>query len=134
MNRDLKRIIIIDHNPENFQLQPQNAIPIAPYLHGQDRSDHALKDLLPFLEALGKESHHVKDVTKILAEFQDSDGIIRDVAAKYNAKVMALEEKKRENAAKGIGGFVRGRLHVPPRQAPSMVNTLHNKTHVTPDR
>ncbi|EQC27852.1 hypothetical protein SDRG_14433 [Saprolegnia diclina VS20] len=108
MNRDLRKIIVVDHNPENFQLHMGNGITIPAYLDGADRSDRVLKDLIPFFETLGKEN--VSDVTKILAEFADADGVVRDVGPKWNAKLAALEEKKRMNEQKGFGGFVRGRM------------------------
>ncbi|RHY88748.1 hypothetical protein DYB35_008402 [Aphanomyces astaci] len=109
MNRDIKRIILIDTKPENFQLQPENAICIPPYTDGQDRSDRQLKDLIPFLVAVAEGK--VQDVPKVLADFRDSDGVVRDVPSKYNAKVHALDERKRQAEARGLGGFVRGRLH-----------------------
>ncbi|RHY59446.1 hypothetical protein DYB38_000542 [Aphanomyces astaci] len=115
MNRDIKRIILIDTKPENFQLQPENAICIPPYTDGQDRSDRQLKDLIPFLVAVAEGK--VQDVPKVLADFRDSDGVVRDVPSKYNAKVHALDERKRQAEARGLGGFVRGRLH--PSRAPT---------------
>ncbi|RHY35466.1 hypothetical protein DYB32_000064 [Aphanomyces invadans] len=112
MNRDIKRIILVDSNPENFQLQPENAIYVPPYTDGQDRTDRQLKDLIPFLVAMAEGK--VQDVTKVLADFRDADGVIRDVPAKYNAKVHALDERKRQAEARGLGGFVRGRLSSRP--------------------
>ncbi|OQR98453.1 mitochondrial import inner membrane translocase subunit TIM50 [Achlya hypogyna] len=117
MNRPLRKIIVVDHNPENFQLHPANGVTVPAYLDGADRSDRVLKDLIPFFEALGKEN--VADVTKILSEFADADGIIRDVGPKWNAKLAMLEEKKRQDQAKGFGGFVRGRMPSRP-SAPAM--------------
>ena len=32
LNRDLKKVIIVDDDPKAFQLQPSNAIQIKPYL------------------------------------------------------------------------------------------------------
>ncbi|KAF0696263.1 Aste57867_12961 [Aphanomyces stellatus] len=112
MNRDIKRIIVIDQDPAQFQLQPENAICVKPYTDGQDRSDRELKDLIPFLVAIAEGK--VQDVPKVLIDFADSDGVNRDVAAKYNAKVHALDERKRQEQARGLGGFVRGRLSSRP--------------------
>ncbi|CAK4134379.1 unnamed protein product [Aphanomyces euteiches] len=122
MNRDIKRIILIDHNPDNFQLQPENAICIKPYVDGQDRTDKALKELIPFLVAMAEGK--VQDVTKVMADFRDSDGVIRDVASKYNAKVHALDERKRQEQARGLGGFVRGRLSTRPSTSAATLKNL----------
>ncbi len=48
LNRDLSHVIIIDDNPDNYSMQPENAIPISRW--EGDRSDTVLRDLTPFLE------------------------------------------------------------------------------------
>lgn len=117
LNRDLRQVVILDDDPEAYQLQPENAIPVKPFTDGRDREDHELKDLIPFLKALASE--RVPDFRTVLGEFRDEDGVIRDVASKYGARVRALEMQKQQERQKGLGGFIRGRLphHPPPRIA-----------------
>ena len=47
LNRDLSRMIIVDNNPDNFQMQPQNGIYIKSWY--EDPSDMALKHLASLL-------------------------------------------------------------------------------------
>ena len=50
LGRNLSRSIIVDNSPESYLLQPENAIPIAPFFG--DASDRALDDTLGLLTAI----------------------------------------------------------------------------------
>ncbi|CAH0479295.1 unnamed protein product [Peronospora belbahrii] len=92
LNRDLRQVVILDDDPAAYQLQPENAIP-----------------------ALASE--RVPDFRDIINEFRDNDGVVRDLASKYGARLHQLELQKEEKKKKGFGGFVRGRLsHHPAPQ------------------
>ncbi|KAK1930778.1 Mitochondrial import inner membrane translocase subunit TIM50 [Phytophthora citrophthora] len=108
LNRNLKQVVILDDDPAAYQLQPENAIPIKPFTNGRDRDDHELKDLIPFLKALASE--RVPDFRQVIGEFRDDDGVVRDLATKYGARVHQLEMEKAQQKKKGFGGFVRGRM------------------------
>lgn len=108
LNRNLKQVVILDDDPAAYQLQPENAIPIRPFTNGRDRDDHELKDLIPFLKALASE--RVPDFRQVIGEFRDDDGVVRDLATKYGARVHQLEMEKEQQKKKGFGGFVRGRM------------------------
>lgn len=118
LNRDLRQVVLVDDDPAAYQLQPENAIPIAPFTNGRDRDDHALVDLIPFLKALASE--RVPDFRSVLEEFRDEDGVVRDVAGRYSARVRALEMQKEQEKQKGLGGFIRGRLSHRPSAAPGI--------------
>lgn len=108
LNRDLRQVVILDDDPAAYQLQPDNAIPVKPFTNGRDRDDHELKDLIPFLKALASE--RVPDFRQVIGEFRDEDGVVRDLATKYGARVHQLEMQKAQQKKKGFGGFVRGRM------------------------
>ncbi|KAE8722984.1 putative Aquaporin NIP1.1 [Hibiscus syriacus] len=48
MGRDLSRIVIVDDNPNAYSLQPENAVPIRPFV--ADSEDRELEKLLQFFE------------------------------------------------------------------------------------
>ena len=62
---------MIDDDPAGFQLQPQNAIHITPYLDANDRDDTQLLDLIPFLSALVNEE--VSDFPSTLSSFSSRE-------------------------------------------------------------
>ena len=50
MNRDVSRIILIDDNPEAFQLFPRNTLQVKPFTDVADSTDRVLYDLVPLLQ------------------------------------------------------------------------------------
>ncbi|XVF87267.1 hypothetical protein PTKIN_Ptkin18bG0105400 [Pterospermum kingtungense] len=48
MGRDLGRVVIVDDNPNAYSLQPDNAVPIVPFV--EDGEDRELEKLLTFFE------------------------------------------------------------------------------------
>lgn len=79
LNRDLNKVLILDPNPEHYQLQQENALPILPW-NGQ--SDEKLVEYIPFLEWLAYLSavNNLKDVRPILATFKNKYEIPEEFA------------------------------------------------------
>ena len=103
LNRDPKRVVIIDDDPAAYQFQPENAIAIKPWSDPADQSDTALADLIPFLAALARdEVEGVTDVREVLASYRG-----RDIPATYKQKCMEEDIRRMEERKKGFGGFVR---------------------------
>lgn len=48
VGRDLKRVVIVDDNPNSYAKQPENAVPIRPFI--DDISDRELWKLMKFFE------------------------------------------------------------------------------------
>eukprot|EP00871_Galdieria_phlegrea_P004293 jgi/Galph1/4865/GphlegSOOS_G3579.1 len=69
LNRDLARTIIIDDDPNCFQLQPDNGIAVPPWTG--DVHDRYLLDLISFLEYIVRED--VQDVRPVLRSFKGID-------------------------------------------------------------
>ncbi|ORY80675.1 HAD-like domain-containing protein [Leucosporidium creatinivorum] len=68
LGRPLERTIILDTNPEHFQLQPENAIQLAPWTGKRDATTKELVSLIPFLEALAIRG--VKDVRPVIKHYE----------------------------------------------------------------
>ncbi|KAI5659811.1 hypothetical protein M9H77_28604 [Catharanthus roseus] len=70
LGRDLNRVVIVDDNPNSYALQPQNAIPIRPFI--DDIGDEELKNLIKFFEKFnGVED--MKDIVKVFASSAEED-------------------------------------------------------------
>ncbi|WFC98803.1 mitochondrial inner membrane protein required for protein import [Malassezia yamatoensis] len=66
LNRDPRRVIMIDTNPEHVSMQPENAILLPPW-HGE-KGDRDLVGLIPFLDAIG--IYGVDDVRRTLKAYE----------------------------------------------------------------
>jgi len=75
LGRNLERVLIIDHDPAAFQLQPENGLHIKPF--EGDTTDSELADLLEFLKAAATSN---MDIRKFVEKFGGGDN---DVGRRY---------------------------------------------------
>lgn len=67
--RDMKKVVIVDDNPNSYLFQPENAIPIRPFTN--DLADGELKKLIEFLGGCN-EVEDMRDAVKVyLAEEEE---------------------------------------------------------------
>lgn len=99
LNRDVSKVIIVDCEPDAYSMQPENAVPMKPWLG--DPNDKDLVRLIPFLEWIATQP--IKDVRPILNTFEGSN--IPDEYAKREAIARkSFEEdwkKRHENTNNG---------------------------------
>ncbi|KAK4528636.1 hypothetical protein GAYE_SCF62G6581 [Galdieria yellowstonensis] len=65
LNRDLKRTIIVDNEPQSFRYQPLNGIAIPSWKGNEE--DRFLLELIPFLEYIVR--HDVADVRDVIEKY-----------------------------------------------------------------
>lgn len=95
LNRDEKKVIIIDTNPTSYKLQPENAIPMKPW---DGKSDDKLISLIPFLEYLA--TQQITDVKPVLNSFKDK----YNLPVEFNARVEKLRQKFQNEQKNKING------------------------------
>mmetsp|Transcript_35759 Transcript_35759/g.82810 ORF Transcript_35759/g.82810 Transcript_35759/m.82810 type:complete len:432 (+) Transcript_35759:1-1296(+) len=103
MNRNMKKMVLIDDDPAAYQLQPDNAIHIEPFNNPRDKSDTSLEDLIPILAALVNEE--VQDFPATLSTFSSREA--RDISAEYMTKLSSVKERQDRAQTRGLGGFIR---------------------------
>lgn len=103
LNRDQRKIVVLDDDPRAVQLQPENAILVKPYLDPTDRTDTELEDITPFLIAIVNES--VTDVPAALSKFSDHKA--GTIAREYNDMLTLAKVNSAAYRSIGIGGFLR---------------------------
>ena len=101
LNRDLRKVIMVDDDPAAFQLQPSNAIHIKPYVDAKDKSDSALEDLAPFLVAMVNEG--VRDFPRLLRSFPSNKA--DDIVLAYGEKLASVKGSR--DSSGGLGSVVR---------------------------
>ncbi|XP_004309632.1 PREDICTED: CTD small phosphatase-like protein [Fragaria vesca subsp. vesca] len=70
LGRDLRRVVIVDDNPNSYFLQPDNGIPVRPFVY-DDMEDWELGRLLKFFEGEGSE-----DIRDAVREYVNDEGWI----------------------------------------------------------
>jgi import inner membrane translocase subunit TIM50 len=85
LNRDLKKVLIIDTDKEAFAMQPDHGIDIPKYDHTQDpdQSDKSLTKLIPLLQYLA-----LSGAPDLSAELKQYEG--PDLAASFQKKLPEL--------------------------------------------
>jgi TFIIF-interacting CTD phosphatase-like protein len=83
LGRDVKKTLIIDNLPENFESTcPDNGIDIEDW-YGDDLEDTELQKLIPFL--IGMVKNEERDVRKVLKKYRnDHEGYLNDFFKEYS--------------------------------------------------
>ncbi|XP_017136639.1 mitochondrial import inner membrane translocase subunit TIM50-B [Drosophila miranda] len=93
LNRDLKRVIVVDWDKNSTKLHPRNTFSI-PRWSGND-DDTALFDLVSFLTVLGiSEIEDVREVLQYYSQFKDPVAKFRENQQRLSEKIMAEELEK----------------------------------------
>eukprot|EP00047_Mylnosiga_fluctuans_P004412 m.234402 g.234402 ORF g.234402 m.234402 type:complete len:359 (+) comp12657_c0_seq1:80-1156(+) len=88
LDRDLKKVLVLDIRKEGFRLQPHNGLVVKPY--SNDPSDNTLLELIPLLQAIVQ--LQVPDVRDIVKNFSNTE----DIAAALAARRHFLQEEARQ--------------------------------------
>lgn len=100
LNRDLKKVIVIDWDPNATQMHPDNTFNIARWMGNDD--DSQLFDLINFLKAIATtDVDDVREVLHYYRQFEDPIMKFRENQAKL-AEQMQLREREEQTKAKPI--------------------------------
>lgn len=106
LNRDERRILIIDDDPEAVQLCPRNALIIKPYTDIRDKSDRILLDLIPLLQAVVHEDGTgQRDIRELIDSLGTRDA--HEAAIEYQLRVAKRLQQEEELRNRGLGGVIR---------------------------
>lgn len=106
LNRNIKRMIVLDDDPAESALNPENLIRVKPYTDATDRTDNTLARIAPFLIELVREGYD--DFPAVLEQYQglDADGI----ADEQENRIAQFKQDRQRMAQRGLGGLARGGL------------------------
>jgi import inner membrane translocase subunit TIM50 len=106
MNRDMSRIVLIDDSEETSSLFPRNTLIIRPFSDINDKSDTALLELLPLLQALVHDG--VTDFRKTFDDLGTNDAT--EATLEYRMRVSKAKEGIKEKRRKGLGSLLSKRV------------------------
>ncbi|KAF7990081.1 hypothetical protein HCN44_009024 [Aphidius gifuensis] len=90
LNRDLSKVIVIDWNPNNVKLHPQNAL-VLPRWNGND-DDTTLNDLAAFLKMI--HATNVADVRDVITYYQQFDNPLEAFRENQRKLLQQMEDEK----------------------------------------
>lgn len=112
MNRDIKRIVLIDDDPRSTQLFPRNSLLIKPYTDVHDKSDRALLELIPLLQAFVHEG--VDDIRDAIDKLGTHDA--HEAATEYKMRVVNKKTNEHLRRNYGLGGLIRAKPQTSPME------------------
>lgn len=118
LNRPLERTVILDIDPDRFQLQPDNGIALKPWTGSKgDETANELVAMIPFLEALAIK--RVKDVRPVIKHYEGKHIPTAYMEAEQRTKQEMLdkwEQQRKDSSVKGwISSLFSGLTQVSPR-------------------
>ncbi|CCU98475.1 unnamed protein product [Malassezia sympodialis ATCC 42132] len=99
LNRDPRKVVLLDINPEHVSMQPENSIVLPPWKG--DKHDRDLLGLVPFLDAIG--IYGVDDVRNTLQAYQGLH--IPSAYAESEARLKARHEEEWRAKKERLGGL-----------------------------
>ena len=123
LNRNVKRMIVIDDDPEEVQFNKENLIRVKPYNDPNDRTDNTLERILPFLVEIAREGFN--DIPALLKQYEGMDA--DQIADEQDRRLQQLRYDRQRQAQRGlVGGFARGRVLPEPELPPSADPGYHS--------
>jgi len=116
LNRNVKRMIVIDDDPEEVQFNLENLIRVKPYNDPTDRTDNTLERITPFLVEIAREGFN--DIPTLLQQYQGMDA--DEIADEQERRIQQLRYDRQQQAQRGlVGGFAKGMALPEPELPPS---------------
>lgn len=103
MNRDLRRIILIDDSPISSQKFPRNTILVKPFEDVRSR-DTILLDLIPVLQAFIHQDG-IKDFRNVLDDLGTHEA--EEIVTEYHLRVAQAKVNEESKKNRGLGKFIR---------------------------
>jgi mitochondrial import inner membrane translocase subunit TIM50 len=123
LNRNVKRMIVIDDDAAEVAFNPENLIRVKPYTDPTDRSDTTLERLIPFLLEIARDGHD--DIPALLQQYQGMDA--DEIADEQERRLDQLRRHRQDLSSRGFMGGLAQRAaklqpHLPPPAEPAMAS------------
>ncbi|GAA5961214.1 hypothetical protein JCM8115_005870 [Rhodotorula mucilaginosa] len=105
LNRPLERTVILDIDPDRFQLQPDNGIALKPWTGSKgDETANELVAMIPFLEALAIK--RVKDVRPVIKHYEGKHIPTAYMEAEQRTKQEMLDKWEQQRKDSSVKGWI----------------------------
>lgn len=115
LNRNVKRMIVLDDDPAEVAFNPENLVRVKPYTDPTDRTDKTLTRITPFLVEIARDGHN--DIPAILQQYQGMDA--DEIADEQDRRVQSLRQERQRRSQQGIGKLLGGgKMNLPEPELP----------------
>lgn len=130
LNRNIKRMIILDDDPAEVQFNPENLIRVKPYDDPTDRTDNTLERITPFLIEIAREGYN--DIPALLRQYSglDADGIADEQQRRRETYVRRGREQRSQ---RGLGRLANSG-YLPEPELNASVNESSDSSSNTPQQ
>ena len=104
LNRNVRRMIVLDDDPAEVGMNPENLIRVKPYTDPTDRTDNTLARIAPFLIEIVREGYD--DFPALLEQYQGMDA--DEIADEQEDRIARFKQDRQQIAQRGLGAFARG--------------------------
>jgi len=101
LNRNIRKIILLDDDAKAAQFNPGNLLKIKPYDDPSNRQDDTLKRITPFLIEVAREGYN--DIPELFRQFRGMHA--GEIALEVERRVEALKSTRVRRAKHGLGFF-----------------------------
>jgi mitochondrial import inner membrane translocase subunit TIM50 len=120
LNRNVKRMIVLDDDPEEVKFNKENLIRVKPYNDPNNHDDNTLERITPFLIEIARENYN--DIPALLRQYEGMDA--DEIADEQDRRLLELERLRQDQAAHGLGHWARrGSGFLPAPELPPTLDT-----------
>lgn len=116
LNRNVKKIIVIDDDPSEVQFHPHNVLKVKPYTDANDRTDTTLLRIIPFLIEIVREGYD--DIPTLLKQYEGMDA--DQIMDEQERRVQQIRYERERISQRGLSGLARQRNALPEPELPAM--------------
>jgi import inner membrane translocase subunit TIM50 len=103
LNRNIKRMVVLDDDLAEVQFNPENLIRVKPYTDPSDRTDDTLKRITPFLIEIAREGYN--DIPELLRQYHGMDA--DEIADEQERRIQYYRQAREERASRGLSGLAK---------------------------
>jgi mitochondrial import inner membrane translocase subunit TIM50 len=103
LNRNINRMIVLDDDPAECAMNPENLIRVKPYTNPNDRDDNTLERITPFLIEIAREGYD--NIPELLSQYQGMDS--DEIADEQDRRIQYYRQAREERTSRGLGGIAK---------------------------
>ena len=103
LNRNINRMVVLDDDPAECAMNPENLIRVKAFTDPNDRDDNTLERITPFLIEIAREGYD--NIPELLSQYQGMDS--DEIADEQDRRIQYYRQAREERTSRGLGGIAK---------------------------